>query len=198
VALVLGASLAVAVIVGLLLQLTPGGIGPVSLDGSYAATLAVLSVVAMTRMPRREPGQLRRRSAAAARDLRRLLRWGLPVALAGLLGALAISTAHGSAVAVSKRSSFTQLWLIPNGDGAQVGVASFAHRAQRLVLVVTVGRSRISRSSVYLRPGSRFVKQLALSRRTVLSKRIEARLFLGDGTRPFRELSWAPPVKDGR
>ena len=196
VALVIGCSVAVSVVAGLVLALTPRGITGAGMDWTLGVTVVALAVIAAVRAPRGRHGGLPGWRKLGRRGV--LVAWhGAPWAIAGLLGATALVIVRDSARTVSRRASFTQLWLVPYGTGAQLGVTSFEHGEERYRLTVTAGRRVIVRSAVTLTPGSTYTRQVALTPASV-TKRIDARLFVGDSTRPYRMVSWGRTPAGGR
>jgi uncharacterized membrane protein len=189
--LVIGVSLAVTVISGLILQLTPQGITAARVDWVLGAIVLVLAVCAAVRV------WMSRRAAPSADGQRADFRLraavlGAPLLLAGALGVVAFVIARDDAIGVSRRSSFTQLWLLPRHGGAQLGVASFEHGARRFTITVTAGRRVLDRTAITLAAGATYTRNIALTPRQSVTKRIEARLFVGDSTVPYRMVSWTP------
>ena len=190
IALILGCSLAVTVIVGLLLQLTPGGLTTASEAWGIGGVLAVLAAAAAARgvaaRRREQPSRGPRPSALL------LARRTLPWVLFGLLGVAAYAIAHRGASSVARRSAFTQLWLIPRDGRLQVGVSSFEHHETPFHVSVTAGHLSIARFKFTLDPGSTYTKEIAVSPRVIATRRLDVRLFLGQSSTPYRKVSWSP------
>lgn len=196
--LVIGASLAVSVITGLALQLTPQGITGARVDWVLGALVLLLAVGAAVRVwrDRRRTFSARTTRTYSAREssnlrLRAVMR-GAPLLIAAMLGVVAVALARNNAIRVSRRSSFTQLWLVPDHGGAELGVESFEHGARRFLITVTAGSQTLSWTAVTVDKGATYTRHVPLTRRQMATKRIEARLFVGSGIVPYRTVSWTP------
>jgi uncharacterized membrane protein len=197
--LVIGTSLAVSVIAGLALQLTPQGITGARVDWVLGALVLLLAVGAAVRVwrDRRRTFSVRTTtrtySARESSNLRlRAVMRGVPLLIAALLGVVAVALARNDAIRVSRGSSFTQLWLVPDRGGAELGVESFEHGARRFLITVTAGSQTLSWTAVTVDGGATYTRHVPLTRRQMATKRIEARLFVGSGIVPYRTVSWTP------
>ena len=189
IALILGCSLAITVIVGLLLQLTHGGLTTTSEEWGIGGVLIVLALAAATRSlaaRRGRPSPPPRPSASL------LARRTLPWILFGALGVGAYAIAHRGASAVARRSAFTQLWVIPRDGAFQVGVSSFEHQTSRFHISVTAGHLSLAHFKFTLNPGATYTRQLTLSPTVIATRRLDVRLFLGHSSTPYRRVSWSP------
>jgi uncharacterized membrane protein len=189
IALILGCSLAITVIVGLVLQLTHGGLTTTSEAWGIGGVLLVLTLAAATRSlaaRRHQPSHPLRSSASL------LARRALPWILFGALGVGAYAIAHRGASAVARRSAFTQLWLIPRDGTLQVGVSSFEHHTAQFHVSVTAGPLSLAHFKFTLNPGATYTRQLTVSPNIIAARRLDVRLFLGHGSTPYRRVSWSP------
>jgi hypothetical protein len=188
--LILGCSLAVTVIVGLLLQLTPGGLTTASEIWGIGGVLAVLAAAAAARSV---AARRREQSSHSPRPSVLLLpRRAVPWVLFGLLGLAAYAIARGGANSVARRSAFTQLWLIPRDGRLQVGVSSFEHHETPFHVSVTAGHRSIAHFKFTLDPGSTYTKEITVSPSLIANRRLDVRLFLGQSSAPYRRVSWSP------
>lgn len=190
IALILGCSLAVTVIVGLLLQLTPGGLTTASETWGIGGALAVLAAAAAARSfaarRREQPSHSSRPSALL------LARRALPWVLFGLMGVAAYAIARSGASSVARRSAFTQLWLRPRDGRLQVGVSSFEHHETPFHVSITAGHLSIAHFKFTLDPGSTYTKEITVSPSAIATRRLDVRLFLGQSSTPYRTVSWSP------
>ncbi|HEY5194031.1 MAG TPA: DUF1616 domain-containing protein [Solirubrobacteraceae bacterium] len=191
VVLVIGSSVAVSVIAGLILQLTPQGITAARVDGVLGVMLVALAAGAGVRI------WLSRRAAPSAGSESRDFRWRVslhaaPLLLAGALGVVAIVIARNGAIRFAQRSSFTQLWLLPRQQGAELGVASFEHTTKRFVIALEIGGHLVDWREVTLAPGATYTRNIALGPPRRLARRVNVRLFVGNSTVPYRVVSWTP------
>jgi hypothetical protein len=190
-ALVIGCSIAIVVIQGLLLELTPGGITATGTAWAMGVTVVGLAAIAVARARREGQRLLPRRGSLRSRN-GSVLRLAAPCLIVVLLGIVAVDIARDSATDASRRSSFTQLWLIPHGDELQLGVKSFEPESTRFALTVSVGRRELTHYDFALPAASTFTKRLALPRSASATDPVAARLFIGAGDHPYRQVSWVP------
>jgi Protein of unknown function (DUF1616) len=190
-AVAIGCSLSLVVAAGLVLQLTPGGISSSGWDWAIGGELVALAAIVAVRA-RGAGGESTRLRGQLIHSGGRLAALAAPCLLVAAMGAAALVIAHKGAAAVARRSSFTQLWLVPRPGGAQLGVRSFEHSTLRFTVTVTANGRILKRSRITLAPGSKFVREIAL-RPVAAKKRLEARLFLAAGTVPYRTVVWNPP-----
>jgi small-conductance mechanosensitive channel len=190
-ALTIGLSLAVSVSAGLILQLTPGKITEPRVDWLLGAIILALALVAAVRVRRAHPAAATQRERRTV-WIRLWLVRGVPLLFAAALGVVAIAIARHGAIRVARRSAFTQLWLLPRAGGAELGVASFEHGRRQFTITVTAGRKLLDRAVISLDAGATYTHDIAVASRQSPTGRIQARLFLGDSTVAYRQVSWTP------
>jgi hypothetical protein len=195
IALAIGCSLAVTVIVGLLLGLSGAGFSGTNLNWSLGATSAVVAVLALVRAPR--GGSRRPSRSTILRSARRASAIALPWLVLSALGVVALAIARHSAKSVARRSGFAQFWLVPDGTGAKLGVASFEQHQMRFSIVVNDGHTPIASSKITLAPSATYTMEVAVPSSPRHRERITASLFMAGSPSPYRTVSWSPPTAAG-
>lgn len=200
VAYVLGLSLSASTLVALVLTLLGTGLRPASW-GMALGVVVVLATAAGVAVRRRAIRD--RTTSSAVEDQakahgRRSL--GLPesavLVAAALIAAAALKIAHVGAVEDERRTTFTQLWIYPDGSHAGrslLGVRNFESGPQvySLELVGRSGRLR-SWSAIDLARGQTLQIPVTLPSN---SGPVQARLYRGsEPARVYRWVSYSPPL----
>lgn len=170
----LGLSLALAVLGGFVLNLTPAGLRA----GSWAALLGGVTAAALV-------ASLRRRSAAGGTHPG----IGLTRGQGAVLGLAALTVAGAVVVGVageagSRTADLTQLWMLPAGDGApdrvRLGIGSLESATRDYRLEVVLDGQVIYSSALTLEPGERWEAVAILPEATAGTATIEANLYRSD------------------
>ena len=199
--LTLGLSVVVAVLGGLLLNLTDPGLTPVT----WGLLLTVVTAAATVMAARGGNPADRVRLASLFAPPRRLaslrgrtLRHVMPLVAATaalLLGAIVISL--GGARHLADRSTFTQLWLMPRmGHPTQglLGVHSEEGQVVRYNLALLVGGRPVRGYQIELRDGQTWQRDIDLS--PYRGSDVTAQLFrLGSPKRPYRQVRLAEAAR---
>ena len=184
--LTLGLSVAAAAFGGLVLNLTPWGLGPTPWAALLGGLTLAASAVAFARRrgqpavsPVRRPGWLR-------------LRDGLMFVLAALLVVVALREAQTEAIR-QQSVGFTQLWVLPAGQAdraaVQLGVMSQEPALTRYRLRLEVdGRLVREWQSIALRPSEQWQQTIALPAGRG-SEKVEALLYRLDAPETTYRLS---------
>ncbi len=176
--LILGLSLAVAVVGGLVLNLTPWGLETSSWTLWLGSTTLVAGAAAMGRHRRHtvmQPEEFR-----LGLNLRQSLLAG--AALVVLVSAIGVAR-WGALHAPSK--PFTQLWATPvagsNGETIQIGIRNHEHAVEIYQLQVVVGEEIVyGRSALMLGPDQRWQQVVPLPANAPPDAPVEVQLYRAD------------------
>lgn len=171
--LILGISLIVGIVMGLILHWTPGGLHP-------AAWLTALTLVTMIGVV---IGGFRR--VRSEKKVVQPIQLGFSFGQTVLMWLAALITLGAIIIAVNSDASqqypgFTQLWLVPNDQGtaAEIGVASSEHIPMHYRLIVEAdGELILEKSDLSLQPNERWETAVVLPDEYTL---VNASLYLSE------------------
>jgi hypothetical protein len=183
----IGFGLALAILAGVVLGLSPVGIRWTPL---LLAVVAVLSIAIAMGIGGRGDRRVKL-AALAGITSRQLVLVGTAVLLT--VGAFGIARTGAS---TTPPSNVTQLWILPDADSVQVGVANLTDSSQRYRVVLTLDGGGIKEwPSISLKPGEvwRGAPDAVIFKGT-----LRAFLYLADQPgRSYREVSFSLPSTGG-
>lgn len=190
----IGTSLAVAVLLGLILDLTPGGLRTTSWAGALGTLTLGSAGAAIVR--RRARTEARRRVPMGA---------GLAgMAVAGALVSIALIAAANGALAHQQQAAFTQLWMVPSPGAPsgprsiEVGLTSHQPAIRVYRVEISSGGHLLRSWSVELRPGQSWLRDVTLAGPGQLPQ-LHAAIYPPGQVLPYRQVDLPPrPPGSGR
>lgn len=172
----IGLSLALGVLVGLALHLTPWGVRPVAWMGSLLAVTLVAGGIALRR------GALAPPQRPSGRQL------SLPQAICGGAALVIVVAALGVALVGQRNepeTGFTELWAVPTNaaepNNVRLGIDNRESGTVRYRLLLTAGASDIQEwSTLTLAPGDEWETTVALPANLPPDERVELTLYRAD------------------
>lgn len=187
--LALGLSLSFAVVGGFVLNAFPPGLTPTS----WAALLGALTVAAGAVAIARRDAASTPASFPRVPHPRNAALWGAAIVIVAAAFVMDVRSA-----ATQPRPGFTQLWLLPAGASVRLGVRNEERGSVTYDLRLQVGGRTVQRwPAITLKPDETWSQTFALPPGTDAKGPIEADLYRGTDTAPYRHAILWPGTRAG-